>query len=154
MLAYGYGTPQVYSGFALTTGTTRRRPTPNGFITDTDCGTRLGLHRPHHRRGRTWSAGTTTSARRRCRTGTTTAVNLISFSRGTKGWISINNDPTAQTQHRSAPGCRRAPTATSSTARVSHGTCTGPTVSVDKHGKAHVTVPAKDSVAIDVNSRV
>jgi len=37
---------------------------------------------------------------------------------------------------------------------VSHGHCSGPTVTVDKHGMAQVTVPAKDSVAFSIRDRV
>ena len=79
-------------------------------------------------------------------------VNLISFSRGNRAWISINNETTAQT-HTFSTGLPRGSYCDVIHGTVSHGSCTGPTVTVDRHGLATVTVPAKDSVAIDVSSR-
>ncbi len=75
--------------------------------------------------------------------------NLISFSRGNKGWISINNDLTAHSATFTTG------LAAGTYCDVIHGTltggaCSGPTVTVDNHGKATVNVPAKDAVAFTV----
>jgi alpha-amylase len=73
--------------------------------------------------------------------------NLIAFSRGTKGWIAINNESTSQT-HTFATGlpagsyCDIIHTAALAT------TCSGQTVTVDAQGNATVTVPPEDAVAI------
>ena len=71
-------------------------------------------------------------------------VNLIAFSRGSRGWIALNNHATAQT-HTFDTGLRPG------TYRdIIHGT----TVTVDSHHRATVTVPGKDAVAIDTGSLV
>jgi len=76
------------------------------------------------------------------------SVNLIAFSRGHQGWIAINHEATAQT-HTFATGLPRGRYCDIIHGNVVHGHCSGPTVAVDAHGDASVTVPAQDAVAFD-----
>ncbi|MEO6702116.1 MAG: alpha-amylase family glycosyl hydrolase, partial [Jatrophihabitantaceae bacterium] len=146
MLAYGYGTPVVYAGFNFVTGDDSPPATANGFVTDTTCGTGwectdritgvANLVAWHNAAGdapvTNWYDDGT---------------NLISFSRDHKAWISINAETTAQT-HTFNTGLPAGKYCDVIHGSVSHGSCSGPTVTVDHHGLATVTVPAKDSVAI------
>jgi alpha-amylase len=144
VLAYGYGRPEVYSSFAWNTSDDSPPSDADGLVTDTDCSSTawacvdrdpgvLGMVGWHNRVGRAplanwWDDG----------------ANLIAFSRGDKGWVSINNDTVAHTQtfHTGLPA--------GTYCDVVHGTaaCTGHTVTVNHQGQATVTVLAKDAVAI------
>ena len=146
MLAYGYGTPEVYSGFSFATSDDSPPADAHGFVTDTDCGNGwqctdrirgvAGLVGFHNRAGHApvtnWYDD---------------GVNLLSFSRGNKAWIAINNETTPQT-HTFTTGLARGRYCDVIHGTISHGHCAGPTVTVDRHGLATVTVPAKDAVAI------
>jgi alpha-amylase len=146
MLAYGYGTPEVYAGFDFVTSDDSPPADANGFVTDTTCGSGwectdripgvANLVAWHNAAGdapvSNWYDD---------------ATNLISFSRGHRAWISINAETTAQT-HTFQTGLPGGSYCDVIHGTVSHGHCSGPSVSVDKHGLATVTVPAKDSVAI------
>lgn len=147
MVAYGYGTPEVYSGFSFVTSDDSPPANAQGFVTDADCGNGAwqctdripgvaALVQFHNRAGsapvQNWYDD---------------GVNLLSFSRGNKAWIAINNETTAQTRT-FATGLARGTYCDVIHGTASHGHCTGPTVTVDRHGMATVTVPAKDSVAI------
>ena len=97
MLAWNYGQPEVYASFAFPSSDTAASPPSdaNGMVTDTNCtdGTwacvdrsvagLVGFHN--------YTYGTNVSH------WYDDGVNLISFSRGAKGWITINNETTAQT---------------------------------------------------------
>jgi len=146
MLAYGYGTPEVYAGFSFATGDDSPPADANGYVTDTDCSNGwqctdripgvAGLVRFHNVAGnapvRNWYDD---------------GVDLAAFSRGDRAWIAINDESTPQT-HTFQTGLRHGTYCDAIHGTVSHGHCTGPTITVDHHGLATVTVPAKDSVAI------
>jgi alpha-amylase len=152
ILAFGYGRPQVYSGFTFTGRDDSPPSDADGFITDTDCaGTQwacvhrdpgiLGMVGWHNTVGsaeltRWWDNG----------------GNVIAFSRGNRGWVVLNNDPVAHT-YTFATGLAKG-----TYCDVVHGTrsgrtCSGPVVTVNGSGRASVTVPGKDAVAISVASR-
>jgi alpha-amylase len=153
LLAYGYGTPQVYSGFAWTTKDDSPPSDPNGLITDTVCdGTTwvcvdrdpavVGMVGWHNSAGDApvrnwWDDG----------------QNLIAFSRGDYGWVSLNNDPVAYTQTFTT-GLPKGTYCDVVHGKVSLVACSGPTVTVDRQGRAQVTVPAKSAVAINPSSRL
>jgi len=80
-------------------------------------------------------------------------VNLIAFSRGSKGWISINNATSAQTRTFDT-GLPPGTYCDIIHGSVSQGSCSGPTITVSPGGMATVTVAAKDSVAIDGAARL
>ena len=147
MLAYGYGTPEVYAGFAFATGDDSPPADANGFVTDTTCGN--GWECTDRITGVANLVGWHNVAGNAPVTNWyDDGVNLIVVQPRQPGLDrhqQRDHGPDPHLQHRAAAA---APTATSSTAPVSHGHCTGPTVTVDRHGLATVTVPAKDSVAI------
>jgi alpha-amylase len=84
-------------------------------------------------------------------------ANLISFSRGDRAFIAINNEVTAQT-HTFTTGLPKGTYCDiihGTFSRDRHGSnCSGPTVTVGQHGTATMTVPAKDSVAFDAGDLV
>ncbi|MFI1522627.1 carbohydrate-binding module family 20 domain-containing protein [Kitasatospora cineracea] len=146
-LAWGYGTPQVYAGFRFNNKDDSPPADGNGFVTDVNCGNNtwtctdrdqgisnmVGWH--NATRGESvanwWDNG----------------GNAIAFSRGSKGWVAINNSGSAVTQTFTTG------LAAGTYCDVVHGdlsgsNCTGPTVSVDGSGKATVTVNAGDAVAL------
>jgi alpha-amylase len=144
MLAWNYGTPQVYSSFTFN-GTNDPPPTDaKGYVLATSCGpswtcldrnpgilNMVGWH--NHVAGQAVANWYDDGS------------NLIAFSRGAKGWIAVNNGATPQT-HTFATGLPAG-----SYCDVIHGntaSCAGNTVTVDAQGMASVTVPAKDAVAI------
>ena len=152
LLAYGYGRPQVYSSFAWTSTDDSPPADANGLITDTNCDSGwICVHRDpgvanlvafHHHVGDApvinwYDDGT----------------NLIAFSRGTRGWIALNNRTTAQT-HTFRTGLRRGTYCDVVHGTYSNGRCSGPTVTVDRAGRATVTVPAKGAVAFDTTNLV
>lgn len=153
MLAWNYGQPQVYASFAFPSSDTAASPPSdaNGMVTDTNCtdGTwacvdrdvagMVGFHN--------YTYGTNITH------WYDDGVNLIAFGRGVKGWITINNETTAQT-HAFATGL---PAGTY--CNIVHGTrsahtCTGSTVRVNGHGRATVTVAPHDAVAIDAANKI
>ena len=152
MLAYGYGTPSVYAGFDFVTSDDSPPADANGFVTDTTCGS--GWECTDRITGvANLVAWHNTAGNAPVTNWYDDAVNLIAFSRGHKAWISINNETTPQT-HTFSTGLPRGTYCDVIHGNVSHGHCSGPTVFVDKHGMARVTVPAKDSVAFSVRDRV
>ena len=145
MLARGYGRPQVYAGFAFTGGDDSPPADANGFVTDTDCATTwvctdrtvasmVGWHN--------YAGGAPVA------NWTDDGVNLIAFSRGSRAWIAINNEAAAKTLT-FATGLPRGTYCDVIHGAVQHGACSGPIVTVGPGGAATVTVPAKDSVALD-----
>lgn len=153
MLAYPYGTPQVYAGFTFGTDTNQSPPsTADGLITNTDCGSAAwnctdrqlgvkGMVRFHNRVGqapvRNWYDDGT---------------NLIAFSRGNVGFFSTNNATKAKTVtvRTGLPAGRYCDVIHG----VKHGgTCSGPTVRVRANGTAMITVGAYASVAFTRSDR-
>jgi alpha-amylase len=147
MLAYGYGRPQVYASYAFQ-GLNPDSPPSNarGIVKNTDCSrgwvcvdrytgvaNMVGWHN---------FVGTAS-----LRNWYDDKVNLIAFSRGDKGWIAINNHATAQT-HTFQTGLSAGRYCDIIHGNVKHGTCTGPTITVNTRGRATITVAGKDSVAI------
>ncbi|GAB6897221.1 alpha-amylase [Kineosporia succinea] len=153
LLAYGYGTPQVYSSFAWSATDASPPSDPGGLITDTDCASEawVCVHRDkavtglvgfHNHVGRApvthwWDNG----------------GNLIAFSRGQAGWIALNNDKSPVTRTFDT-GLAAGTYCDVTRGSVSKGKCSGPTVTVDARGQVRVTVPAKGAVAFTRADRV
>ena len=146
-LAWGYGAPQVYSSFTYSNNDQSPPADANGFVTATDCGS-IGTWLCQHRQQATlgmvswhnavagnpvanwWSDGN----------------NVISFSRGSAGFIAINNTYAAVTRTFTTG------MAAGTYCDVIHGTasgttCSGPLVTVNSSGAATITVPAQSAVA-------
>jgi alpha-amylase len=150
-LAWGYGTPQVYASFAFGSSDQSPPSDGNGFVADTNCSNgawvctdrataivgMVGWHNAVAGSGMAnwWSDG----------------GNAISFSRGSTGFVAIDNGPAALTRT-FVTGL-----AAGSYCDVIHGTsaggrCSGGAVRVDSAGQAVITVPANDAVAIDTSA--
>lgn len=151
-LAWGYGTPKVYSGFDFAASDDSPPSNGSGYVTDTACGSgwectdrwtpvrnMVGFH--NTTRGAAvanwWDDGS----------------NAIAFSRGGKGWVAVNNEGAA-VDRTFTTGLPAGVYCDLIHGSVSGGGCTGPTVTVDASGNATTTVPANDAVAIDVDSVV
>jgi len=148
-LAWGYGTPQVYASFTFGNNDQSPPADGNGFVTDTNCGNgawactdraqaivgMVGWHNAvaGNAVANWWSDGN----------------NAIGFSRGSAGFVAINNEGAALTRT-FATGLAAGSYCDVIHGSASGGRCTGPAVTVDGSGNASITVPAGDAVAIDV----
>ncbi|GLY79430.1 carbohydrate-binding module family 20 domain-containing protein [Actinoallomurus iriomotensis] len=146
-LAWGYGTPQVYSGFDFN-GTDDSPPADSsGHVSGTNCssgwqgcldrtlGGMVGWHNAVKGTSVTnwWSDGS----------------NEIAFGRGAKGYVAINNS--GSTLSRTfATGLPAGTYCDVVGGGVSGGTCTGTAVTVDGSGNATFQVAPGSAVAIDV----
>ena len=146
-LAWGYGTPEVYAGFDFTNSDDSPPATSSGMVTDTTCGSGwectdrvTGVN--HMVAWHNHTAGQSVA------NWYDDGSNLIAFSRGSAGWIAVNNESSAQTRT-FATGMAAGTYCDIIHGAVSSGACSGTTVTVDGSGNASVTVPAKDSVAFD-----
>ncbi|MGI8459408.1 MAG: alpha-amylase [Propionibacteriaceae bacterium] len=153
LLASGYGHPQVYSGFTWATSDDSPPADAGGYVTNTDCSSAAwscldrnqgvnGLVGFHNYVGTAaqsnwWDDGS----------------NVISFSRGNRGWASFNNNTTAKTIT-VRTGLSKGTYCDVVSGAKKRGDCTGTEVYVNYYGKATVTVPAKGAIAIQKNGRV
>ncbi|MER5638537.1 carbohydrate-binding module family 20 domain-containing protein [Kitasatospora sp. NPDC002227] len=147
MLAYPYGSPNVYSGYSFT-GNDDGPPnggTVNACYTD-------GWNCVH-----AWQPVANMVGFRNAVAGTgltnwwSDGANAIGFGRGSKGYVAINHESSAITQtfQTSLPA--------GSYCDVEHGDpaaggCTGPSYTVGSDGKFTATVGAGDSVALYVGA--
>lgn len=153
LLAWGFGTPQVYSSFTWTNSDDSPPSDANGYVTATNCGS--GWYCTDRLTGVANMVGWHNLALTKGDPVTnwyTDGTNLIAFSRGPDAWISLNNETSAQT-HTFTTGLPDGTYCDIIHGSVTGGTCTGSTVTVSGN-RATVTVPAHDAVAIDRNSRV
>ena len=151
LLAFGYGTPQVYASFEWNNINDSPPSDANGYVTNTNCASGWyctdrvpgvanmvawhNLALSHGDPVAHWYSD---------------GSNLIAFSRGADAWIAINNETSTQTRT-FATGLPDGTYCDVIHGSVSGGACTGPAVVVSA-GSASVSVGAKDAVAIDVNS--
>ncbi|MFG3280583.1 carbohydrate-binding module family 20 domain-containing protein [Streptomyces sp. NPDC048111] len=147
-LAWGYGTPQVYSGFRFNSADDSPPADANGYVTDTDCSggawictdrnqgiaNMVGWH--NAAKGQSvanwWDNGN----------------NAIAFSRGGAAWVAINNSGAAVSQTYTTGLAAGTYCDVIHGAPPAGGACTGPAVTVDSAGRATVTVGAGDAVAL------
>ncbi|AXO35078.1 carbohydrate-binding module family 20 domain-containing protein [Micromonospora chalcea] len=150
-LAYPHGKPSVYDSF---TWSNRNQSPPHdgtGRVTDTVCGA-------------AWTCVTRTTgvkgmvgwanAARPVKTVsdfTTVNSNVIGFHRGDRAWIGINDSGSATTAT-FATGLADGRYCDVISGVATASGCTGGTVTVSG-GRASVTLPANDAVAIHVNAR-
>ncbi|MEU8244398.1 carbohydrate-binding module family 20 domain-containing protein [Actinoplanes missouriensis] len=155
LLAYPYGQPFVYDGFAFSTSATGASPPSDssGFVTGTNCANgawqcltqSTGVKGMVGWRNATQSVSTVSNW-------TNTASNVIGFSRGNLGWFGVNRSGSASTATYPtglADGvyCDRITGGV-----TSGGTCAGTSITV-AGGTASITIPANGAVAVDVNAK-
>ena len=152
LLAYGYGSPQIFSSFEYGSYNQAPPDASNGDVTDTVCGTGAWECTEHngaidamvawHNLALTDDAAVTNW--------TTEGNDLIAFSRGDVAWIAINNGGSAETDT-FPTGLPDGSYCNVISDTYSDGTCSGAGIVV-ADGQATVTVPADGSVAIDADS--
>ncbi|GAA3752672.1 carbohydrate-binding module family 20 domain-containing protein [Micromonospora maritima] len=150
-LAYPHGKPSVYDSF---TWSNRNQSPPHdgtGRVTDTVCGAAWTcLSRTTGIKG---MVGWANAARpvRTVSDFTTVTSNVIGFHRGDRAWIGINDSGSATTAT-FATGLADGRYCDVISGVATATGCTGGTVTVSG-GRATVTVPANDAVAIHVGAR-
>lgn len=147
-LAWGYGTPQVYSSFAWNSKDDSPPSDANGYVSNTDCN--AGWFCTDRNQGVANMVGWHNAAQGQAVANWySDGSNLIAFSRGSKAWLTINNGSATQTRT-FATGL---PAGTYCDIihgdwTASSGACTGAAVTVDASGNATVSVAAHDAVAL------
>lgn len=154
LLAYGYGTPQIFSSFEFSSYDQAPPDSADGDVTDTTCGT--GAWECTERNAAIdalvgWHnlAYTDNDAVAHW---TTDGNDLIAFSRGADAWIALNNGSSALTST-FATGLPDGTYCDIVNETYSGGSCSGTGITVSG-GSATVTVPAGGSVAFDVDSLI
>jgi alpha-amylase len=149
VLAYPYGTPQVYDGFDWSAGDQSPPADSSGFVTDTTCGS--GWECLHRSTGVTGMVGWhNTVGSAAVANWTASSSGVIAFSRGAKGWIGINDTGSSY----SATYTTGLPDGTYCdviTGGATTSGCAGTAVTVSG-GSATVTIPAGSALAIDVSA--
>jgi alpha-amylase len=155
LLAYGYGTPQIYSSFDFSSYNQSPPVNSAGDVTNTVCG-----------QG-TWECTEQTPAiaalvgwhnlaftdNDPVQNWTTDGNDLVAFSRGSDAWIALNNGSSALTGTFPTGLANGTYCDIVNDVYSSSGSCSGTPVTVSG-GTATVTVPAEDAVAFDVNDLV
>ncbi|WP_433040075.1 carbohydrate-binding module family 20 domain-containing protein [Dactylosporangium sp. CS-033363] len=156
MLAWNFGTPNVMSSFTFSNNDASPPANSSGYVSAVSCGS--GWECQHRQRAIKNMVGFHNATRADTTVGNwwSDGANAIAFSRGTNGWISINNGGSAVGSRTFSTGL-----AAGVYCDVIHGdynaaasTCSGPTVTVNGSGQATVGVGAKDAVAIHAGARV
>lgn len=151
MLAYPYGWPTVYSGYAFSNNDAGAPQSGSGEVTDAVCG--QGTWTCAHR----WNETAHLVGFRNAVAGTAVTrwwdngYDQIAFGRGDKGYVAINRSGNALTRTftTSLPAGQYCDVVSGSAG----SSCTGTTVTVDGSGSATFTVPAGGAVALHVAAR-
>jgi alpha-amylase len=151
-LAWAYGSPNIMSSFTFSNNDQGPPSAGNGMVSAVTCGS--GWQCEHRQRaianmvgfhnavgagavGHWWSDGT----------------NQIAFSRGTAGFVVINNEGGTLVRTFST-GLSAGTYCDVIHGDFSGGSCSGPLVTVDGSGNATVNVAGMDAVAIDTAAKV
>ena len=151
VLAWPHGKPSVYDSFSYSNRNQSPPSNGNGFVTDTVCGgTWNCLTQTAGIKGMVGWHNATASART---VSNFKAVNsnVIGFSRGSRGWIGINDSAGAVTSEFTT-GLADGDYCDVITGGSSATGCTGTRITVSG-GKATVTIPAGSAVAVHHKAR-
>ncbi len=152
MLAFPYGWPTVYSGYAFSDHDAGAPQSSTGEVLDAVCG--QGTFTCAHR----WNETAHMVGFRNAVAGTTITRwwddggSRIAFARGDRGYVALNAGSSALTRTftTSLPAGAYCDVISG---QESGGSCTGTTVTVSSSGQATFTVPAEGSVALHVGQR-
>jgi len=161
LLASGYGTPQVYSGFTWEApsnpddysnaddknGNSSSPPADaDGLVTDTDCsdGWACTQREPGVLAMVGWHNYVGPGARHRWYDD---GANVIAFNRGNRGWVAFNNNQQGSRTITVKTGMKKGTYCDIIHGGLKSGRCSGPTVKVSGNGRATVTIKALDAVA-------
>ncbi|NDU73135.1 alpha-amylase [Actinomadura sp. DSM 109109] len=151
LLAYPYGKPSVYDGFAWSSAGQSPPADARGFVTGADCSNGWQcLSRSTGTKGMVGWRNATASAPS-VGNFTVTAGNVIGFSRGSRGWIGLN-DSSAPSTASYRTGLADGVYCDVITGGLGSGGCRGTAVTVSG-GTATVTIPAGGAVAIHADAR-
>lgn len=148
MLAWGYGTPTVFAGFAFNNSDDSPPADSGGYVTNTDCSSGAWICTDRQQGVANMVGWHNAAAGKSVANWWDNGNNAIAFSRGNAAWIAINNSGSAVTQTFTTG------LSAGSYCDIIHGdvstdgSCTGPAVTVNGSGQATVTVNAHDSVAL------
>ncbi|MDM7832201.1 carbohydrate-binding module family 20 domain-containing protein [Cellulomonas edaphi] len=153
MLAYPYGAPTVYSGYAFSNNDAGAPQQGSGKVDDAVCG--QGTWTCAHR----WNETAHMAGFRNAVAGTSLTQwwdnggNQIAFGRGDRGYVALNRAGSVLTRTftTSLPAGRYCDVISGG---VSGSGCSGTAVDVSSSGTATFTVPANGSVALHVGARV
>jgi alpha-amylase len=146
MLAYPYGTPQVYASFAWTTSDDSPPSNADGMITNTDCNSAAWVCVDRHAGVKGMVGFHNFVGDAPVKNWYDDGDNLIAFSRGTSGFFSTNNETAAKTVTVQT-GLSGGTYCDVIHGALDNGKCSGPTVQVANDGTATITVGSYDSVA-------
>ncbi|MBO4206204.1 carbohydrate-binding module family 20 domain-containing protein [Micromonospora echinofusca] len=150
-LAYPHGKPSVYDSFSWSNRNQSPPANGSGYVTDTVCGSAWNCL--SQTTGIKGMVGWANAARSVGTISDFTAVNsnVIGFHRGDRAWIGINDSGTA-TSAQFVTGLADGDYCDVISGGVGGSGCTGTRVTVSG-GRATVTIPANNAVAIHVNAR-
>ncbi|TDC49129.1 alpha-amylase [Actinomadura sp. KC345] len=151
LLAYPYGRPAVFDGFAWSSRGQSPPADARGFVTDADCAS--GWQCITRSTGITGMVGwrNATASATAVSDFTATARDVIGFSRGSLGWIGLNDSAGPSTASY-ATGLADGVYCDVITGGTGPGGCAGTAVTVSG-GTATVTIPAGGAVAIHAGAR-
>jgi alpha-amylase len=129
MLAEGYGKPEVYAGFAFTSSDDFPPSDANGFVKDTVCDNLTWFCQDRYKGIAHMVSWHNYVGNAPIANWADDGVNLIAFSRGHRGWISINNEASAQTKT-FVTGLQPGTYCDIIHGTVSNGSCWGPAITV------------------------
>ena len=154
LLADGYGSPQVFSSFTFGADAAQGPPSDaEGIIDRASCSngrwtcdhTKQGvvaMVKFHRYVGKAKKKNVYSSE-----------LNVLAFSRGSKGWAAFNNNTETRTI-RVKTGLRKGTYCDAVTGGKVAGACAGTVVKVNGKGRATVTVPARGAVAVTKKDRL
>lgn len=154
MLAWPYGTPQVYASFAWNTSDDSPPSDANGLVTNTTCDNTTWVCVDRYSGVKDMVGFHNFVGDAPVSNWYDDGTNLIAFSRGNRGFFSTNNETaaktiTVQTGLPRGTYCDRIHGAVQS-----NGSCSAPAVTVNSHGSATITVNAYDSIAFTLQDRL
>ncbi|WDZ83414.1 carbohydrate-binding module family 20 domain-containing protein [Micromonospora cathayae] len=150
-LAYPHGKPSVYDSFTWTNRNQSPPANGSGFVTDTVCGAAWTCL--SQTTGIKGMVGWANAARpvKTVSDFTTVNSNVVGFHRGDRAWIGINDSGTATTATFTT-GLADGEYCDVISGTAGGSGCTGGRVTVSG-GRATVTIPANNAVAIHVNAK-
>ena len=156
LLADGYGSPQVFSSFTFgddTNASPPSAPGTSGLIVKADCGN--GRWTCDHRK-----IGIVAMVKFHTYVGSAKKrhvyddqLNVLAFSRGTRGWAGFNNNGDAKTITVKT-GLKKGTYCDAVTGGKVKGACVGTAVKVDRKGRVTAALPARGAVAITKKTRL
>ena len=154
LLADGYGSPQVFSSFTYGADSNQGPPSDEAGLVDRASCTDGRWTCDHAKTGVAGMVGfhqyVGGAAKKHVYD---SRLNVLAFSRGTKGWAGFNNSTTDQALSVKT-GLKKGRYCDVVTGAKVHGSCTGTVVTVDGQGRVDVTLPNRAAVAITKKTRL